>query len=211
MRVILEEIKLCGAARCLKEGFMSIKKTIQNQKGFSLIELMIVVAVLGILASVAVPNYQRFQARARQTNAKTLLSGYLASQKATYTEYQYYAGNFVGAGFIPEGTLGFRLTAADNPDVLGGPTTNPVDLFPGCDATSVVPNPANCSALYDNRWTESTYAQTAPVGCAADAAGPIGTPGSFTACASGLLGNGTADTWSINQLGVVINTNNGAP
>ena len=143
---------------------MSIQKTIQNQKGFSLIELMIVVVVLGILASVAVPNYQRFQARSRQSSAKTLLSGYLTSQKATDAEYAYYAGNFVGAGFIPEGSLGFRLTAADNPDVLGGPTTNPVDLFPGCDATSVVPNAANCSALYDSRWVESTYAQIAPVG-----------------------------------------------
>ncbi|MBN8541810.1 MAG: prepilin-type N-terminal cleavage/methylation domain-containing protein [Deltaproteobacteria bacterium] len=183
----------------------------QNQKGFSLIELMIVVVVLGILASVAVPNYQRFQARSRQSSAKTLLSGYLTSQKATYAEYAYYAGNFVGAGFIPEGSLGFRLTAADNPDVLGGPTTNPVDLFPGCDATSVVPNAANCSALYDSRWVESTYAQIAPVGCVAAAAGVMGAPGSFTTCASGLLGNGTADTWSITQLGLVTNTNNGAP
>lgn len=190
---------------------MSIRMSIKNQKGLSLIELMIVVAVLGILASVAVPNYQRFQARARQAGAKTLLSGYLTSQKASFAEYQYYSGNFVGAGFIPEGTLAFRITAFDNPDVLGGPMTNPVDLFPGCDATSVIPTPANCSALYDSRWAESPYAQVAPVGCVPAAAGNMGIAGTFTACASGLLGNGTADTWSINQLGIVTNTNNGAP
>lgn len=52
-------------------------------QGFTLIELMIVVAIIGILAAVAVPQYQNYTIRARMTDALSILSG----AKTAYTEF----------------------------------------------------------------------------------------------------------------------------
>ena len=47
----------------------------QMQKGFTLIELMIVVAIIGILAAIALPAYQDYTAKAQASEALSLLSG----------------------------------------------------------------------------------------------------------------------------------------
>ncbi|ENS7758284.1 fimbrial protein PilE, partial [Neisseria gonorrhoeae] len=53
------------------------------QKGFTLIELMIVIAIVGILAAVALPAYQDYTARAQVSEAILLAEG----QKSAGTEY----------------------------------------------------------------------------------------------------------------------------
>src|SRR3974390_1196322 len=72
------------------------------QKGFTLIELMIVVAIIGILAAIAIPNFIRFQAKSKQSEAKTNLKAIFTAQKSYYGERDGYSTSFAMMGFNTE-------------------------------------------------------------------------------------------------------------
>ena len=74
-----------------------------NQRGFSLVELMVVVAIIGILASIAIPNYQKFRRKAQQSGAKSALSGVFTAERTFTAEWSFGATDFNQIGYQQEG------------------------------------------------------------------------------------------------------------
>lgn len=84
------------------------------QQGFTLIELMIVIAIIGILAAVALPAYQDYTKRAKLSEVMILAS----KDKLTVSEYFLSVGNFPS-----QAQSGINLSAAQSPDYLESDTT----------------------------------------------------------------------------------------
>ncbi len=74
------------------------RNPLKQKAGFTLVELMIVVAVLSLVAAIAVPNYLRYMAKARQAEAKTNLGGIFVAEVAYFGENADY-GTFADVGF----------------------------------------------------------------------------------------------------------------
>src|SRR5688572_15081914 len=75
-----------------------------RDSGFTLIELMIVVAIIGILAAIAIPNFLKFQCKSKQSEAKTNLSGVFTAEKAFFGEYNTYGTDLISVNWQPDGT-----------------------------------------------------------------------------------------------------------
>jgi type IV pilus assembly protein PilA len=76
----------------------TMRKHLRNsKKGFTLIELMIVVAIIGILAAIAIPNFLRFQLRARSSEGKTNIAALRTAQESYQAEF----GSYVSTDKVP--------------------------------------------------------------------------------------------------------------
>ena len=152
----------------------------KGSKGFTLIELMIVVAIVGILVAVAIPNFLTYQAKARQAEAKAVLGGiFTAATTVMYAQSgTYLITDISQLAFTPTGTPKYSYWF----DVSGTPTA-----IPG-GSTATAPCDVN----------------SAPAGVATSATGfTAGARGNID-------GDPTCDDWLINDNKVLTNTSNDA-
>lgn len=70
--------------------------------GFTLVELMVVVAVIGLLAAIAIPAFARFQAKAKKSEARVNLRAWVVAEEALYMEKERYSSFVQEIGFAPE-------------------------------------------------------------------------------------------------------------
>jgi len=97
-------------------------RNLRNRDGFTLIELMIVVVIIGILAAIAIPRFSQVSISAKQSEAEPILKQIHTLQESHYERYNTYAPNVTDLARV-----GYAPTTAKH---FGAVT------FTGGDATS---------------------------------------------------------------------------
>jgi len=76
-----------------------------SRRGFTLIELMIVIAIIAFLAMIAIPNYLKFVAKSKRAEAQVILASLYAAEKAYFVENSTYTNDLQALGWQPEGKV----------------------------------------------------------------------------------------------------------
>ena len=128
----------------------------KDNKGFTLIELMIVVAIIGILAAIAIPNFKNYQLKAKGSESKVNLGAIRTSEESYLAENDVFkacaahpfaitagtsrkvawTGNadFNAIGFAPAGDV-YYTYVVDNINAVGAPATMTANAYGNLDDT----------------------------------------------------------------------------
>jgi type IV pilus assembly protein PilA len=174
---------------------MLSKLTLSKNKGFTLVELLIVVAIIGILATIGIPTFNNYRSRAMKAEARSLLGGIMTAEQAFFSEYSTYGDYLAKIGFdVPQNaasnySVGFPDVACASLGAAGAPNPLP--------ATA---NGARLATLYpgyvDAGYTVAAGGVTGRIAIAGAkcSIGVLGTGTTYTASATGAIVRGTDQT-----------------
>lgn len=174
------------------------KRLLKDETGFTLIELMVVVAIIGVLSAIAVPNFKKYQAKAKQSEAKIQLAAVYASEVGSMADYDAFATCLLGIGYEwPQ--RGYYIIGFDVSEIAAVTATG---RMPGANCSSdevggytLVPQTAHLKA---GRSTVTGPADLDDLTIASGEATYIPVEAdSFTAAAAGNIASTLTDKWTI--------------
>ena len=126
----------------------SFLKPLGRQSGFTLVELMVVVAIIGLLSAVAIPNFKKYQAKSKISEAKLQLSAAYTAEQSFFSDFNMYHNCLPYMGFDPGQetanrfyAIGFAARTAVNANAYSAAVNSGLDSSAtGCDNGTTVVN-----------------------------------------------------------------------
>ena len=133
----------------------------KRTKGFTLIELMIVVAIIGILAAIAIPNFLRFQLKSKTSEGKVNLAALRTAEESYLAEFGAYVSAPASPAAVPGTTKSIWPTPAVGFDEIGWGPEGSV-FFQYAITTAGTGYTASATADLDGNGTNQSWAYAKP-------------------------------------------------